>query len=142
VAIALRFASAAAHTEDLSFDAVVAAPSPWTRRLWRGFSLASLLSHQVARQLCIPDLPSLSRAAGPRQSKLSRAERTRNAAQGIRARAPVPPRVLLVDDVLTTGATASGCARALRAAGANEVWLATVCIAVRTQEPSGEVPAF
>ena len=44
--------------------------------------------------------------------------------------------------LLTTGATATGCARALYAAGAKEVWLATVCVAVRDPDASRSVPPF
>jgi len=58
------------------------------------------------------------------QASLDRAGRRRNL-DGAFVSLRVPERVLLVDDVMTTGATADACARALRAAGAFEVMVVT-----------------
>ena len=58
---------------------------------------------------------------GPSQTGLDRSARRRNVANVFRAQQRVPPRVWLVDDVTTTGATLDEAARALRRAGAREV---------------------
>jgi predicted amidophosphoribosyltransferase len=66
-----------------------------------------------------------------RQTGLPRADRTRNVRNAFEATSPVPERVVLVDDVYTTGATADAAARALRSAGADEVQVVTFARAVR-----------
>ncbi len=67
----------------------------------------------------------------PRQRGLSRTERRRNAAAAFAATGSVSARVLLVDDVYTTGATANAAASALRKAGAREVAIVTFARTIR-----------
>ena len=108
------------------------APVPLSRRRLRerGYDQAWLLAREVALRLGRPaEARALVRAreTAP-QTALSAARRRDNVASAF---APGRPdvagrRVLLVDDVLTTGATASACARTLRAAGASEVVVLTV----------------
>ena len=65
----------------------------------------------------------------PQQAGLSRAERLENLKSVFQVRCPerlTGRRVLLLDDVITTAATAEECARVLKAAGVREVWLAAV----------------
>ena len=67
----------------------------------------------------------------PRQRGLSRAERRRNLRAAFVARTAVPARVVLVDDVYTTGATAHFAASALRKAGARRVEVVTFARTIR-----------
>jgi predicted amidophosphoribosyltransferase len=119
----------APHVETAGFSAIVAAQSTAASLVRRGFSLASVLAHALARESGIPETGTLRRHGGRRQATLSRSARRANVAGRLVA-SGVAGRVLLVDDVVTTGATARACAAALRAAGAAEVWLAVVVAAV------------
>lgn len=109
------------------FSAIVPAPStPWSR-FQRGFSLAAILAQALSQTTAVPVTHALTRSHGSRQVGLDRAGRLANLAHRVRADSPIDGRVLLVDDVLTTGATADTCVRELLGAGASEVWMAVVC---------------
>jgi predicted amidophosphoribosyltransferase len=111
------------------FTALVPAPSTVATRWSRGFSAASVLADRLQRVIGVPRVEALRRPRGPRQAALGRKARRSNLKGRLRSHGDVGGRVLLVDDVLTTGATAEACARELLGAGAEEVWLVTVCVA-------------
>jgi predicted amidophosphoribosyltransferase len=119
---------AAARGRPPTDAAVVAVPLSASRLRERGFDQARVLATALASGLALPLLPALTRVrATEAQSRLDLAARRRNLSEAFRARGPVPPRqVVLVDDVITTGATVDAAARALRAAGARRVLVAAV----------------
>jgi ComF family protein len=108
-------------------DILVPVPLHPLRRLERGYDQAALLARELARQAGLPALSLLVRRRdtppqgtwGPR----SRASNVSDAFGPSRAAQHRPPsgRVWLVDDVVTSGATAAACARELRRLGASEV---------------------
>jgi predicted amidophosphoribosyltransferase len=100
--------------------AVVPVPTAPARVRGRGFDPAAELAGALAERLEAPLEACLRRRGGGRQVGRRRAERVGHPPR-IHAFGPVPRSVLLVDDVLTTGATLSACAKALRAAGAARV---------------------
>ncbi|MGE4426594.1 MAG: ComF family protein [Solirubrobacteraceae bacterium] len=109
-------------------DAVVPVPSDPRRRRARGVDHAALLADAVASALGVPVAPVLERPEGrPSQHAAARHERLRLPPP--RVRATVPRRVVVVDDVHTTGATLRAAGSALRAAGAVRV---TALTALRT----------
>jgi len=122
--------------EGLAADGVVHVPPGRARLRARGFDQAGLLARALASAL---GLPHLSRALirprpGPRQAGLSLAARRRLPLYTFLCPRPeglAGKRLLLVDDVVTTGATVSACAWALRGAGAATVSVAALCRAVR-----------
>jgi predicted amidophosphoribosyltransferase len=119
-------ASAIAHAlgpPPLAVDVVTWVPTDRDRRRARGFDHARRLAHGVARCYRLPHRELLTRDPGPPQTVL--AIDRRRAGPPIRARAHAPARVLLVDDVATTGASLARAAAALRSAGAVTVIAAT-----------------
>ncbi len=101
-------------------DLVVAVPTAPARVRQRGFDHAAVLARGVARALGIPTAPVL-RTCG-RTPDRGRGDHDGDLPDGaIRPRGTCPPRVLLVDDVLTTGATVRSAVGALREAGAVQV---------------------
>lgn len=110
---------------DRQFDAVTAVPLHWRRRWQRGFNQSALLAGEIARRRGIPAMRVLRRAWATRaQAGLSNAQRRENVSGAFAARRRVAGlRILLIDDVMTTGATAGACARALKRAGARSVSL-------------------
>jgi ComF family protein len=105
------------------FDVIVPMPLHWRRRWQRGFNQARLLAREISRRWNVPVRAAVrrSRATQP-QAGLTNAKRRANVRGVFKARTRLDGlRVLLVDDVLTTGATASACARALKRAGASHV---------------------
>jgi ComF family protein len=122
-------------------DLIVPVPMHWRRRLWRGIDHADLLADALSRSLGWPVGAELIRTRHtPQQTRFSRTERLKNVrgAFGVTdCRVVDGARVLLVDDVTTTTATASECARTLLKAGAASVDLAVLGKALRrTPEPS------
>jgi predicted amidophosphoribosyltransferase len=100
--------------------AIVPVPAAPSRLRRRGFDPAGELAGALAERLDSPLEPCLARRGGRRQVGRRRAERIGEPPR-IHAQGVVPRSVLLVDDVLTTGATMTACAQALRAAGAARV---------------------
>jgi ComF family protein len=125
----------ASHREDrlrdLKADAIVPVPLHWRRRWRRGFNQSEVLAQALAHRLHIPCQPGWLRRirhTPPQtgQSNTARRENMRNAFAASRWAELRGKSILLVDDVLTTGSTASDAARALRAAGAARVVVAVL----------------
>lgn len=111
-------------------DAIVPMPLNAWRRLVRGFNQSELIARVVARAVKLPVVTNaLRRRSRIPQARLDRANRLRSPVRAFRVGRPSTigrRNILLVDDVLTTGATAAEAARTLRQAGAAAVWVATV----------------
>jgi len=115
------------------FDCVVPVPLHWRRRWQRGFNQAESLARGIARKWHLPVVRALRRVRyTPTQTGLSNTARRKNVSAAFATRRSLSGwRVLLVDDVLTTGSTAAACAAALRRAGAARVTLLTAARADR-----------
>jgi predicted amidophosphoribosyltransferase len=104
---------------DWACDAVVA--MPLSRASWRerGYDAAGALAESLGRAWRLPVQPALAWARErARQSALDRAGRLANAGGALQARRVDGRRILLVDDLMSSGATAHDAARALKASGA------------------------
>lgn len=120
-----------------AIEAVLPVPLHWLKRRARGVNAPAYLADRISRALekpCMPTALRRRRWTGT-QTRLSGTDRFRNVHGAFVAR----PRdvgnraILLVDDVLTSGATADACATALKEAGATAVFVLT---AARTPHPS------
>jgi ComF family protein len=128
--LAGEMASAARRDFPLEeLDAVVPVPPHWLKRHVRGFNPSGELAHAIAGALGKPCLPAALRRTRwtKTQTRLSSSARARNV-RGAFAASPALAggrTFLLIDDVLTSGATADACAGALKAAGAERVFVLT-----------------
>lgn len=118
----------------LQSDLIAAVPLHRARLRERGYNQAQLLADELSRMTGIPtDGRAVFRIRhNPSQTKLDKKQRLENVRDIFRAKEPWRVRgrrVILVDDVLTTGATIGSCARALLEAGATEVLALTAAAA-------------
>jgi predicted amidophosphoribosyltransferase len=115
-----------AEVWDADVDVVTWVPLSRRRQAARGFDQARALARAVAPLLGVPAVGLLRRTAdlGP-QARRAGAERRRAMLEAFTPRGRSSGRVLLVDDVLTTGSTAAACARVVQEAGAEEVFVLT-----------------
>jgi ComF family protein len=116
--------------EGIEADLLVAVPLHGRRRRLRGYNQSALLARELSRLcgLSLAERALARRRNTPPQARSVDAEaRKRNVADAFNAdrRWVEGKRALLVDDVMTTGATLDACARALREAGAASVWALT-----------------
>ncbi|MEX2296157.1 MAG: ComF family protein [Dongiaceae bacterium] len=125
-------------------DLIVPVPLHWTRLFQRRFNQAAMLARALGRQSGKPVVPDAleRRKRTPPQGRSSRDQRRRNVAGAFavarRHRTLVADRrVLLIDDVLTTGATIEACSRALLGAGAAAVDVLTLALVVRGETGGG-----
>ena len=108
------------------FDVICHVPLHKGRRRSRGYDQAQVLAQCLAERLGIPYTAALRRVRHTKpQTRLNAARRIDNIKGAFAAAEDVHGRVLLIDDVLTTGATASECADVLVKAGADSVFVLT-----------------
>ena len=118
--------------EDWNIDAVVPVPLYYKREFKRGFNQSELIAKRLCKRTGLPFKPELliKRKDTKQQAKLSEAGRRRNLKAAFIADASCKGmNLLIVDDVRTTGATLSECAKELKRLGANDIYAATVCFA-------------
>jgi len=114
-------------------DVITYIPPDGDRSVKRGHEPARDLARALGERWDLPVTSLLERtAAVAQQTGLTRVQRRRNVRGAFRAASGrVPPQVVIVDDVYTTGATADAAASALRTAGAEHVLVLTFARAVR-----------
>jgi len=115
--------------EDIDYDLIVPVPLHPQRLRQRSYNQALLLARELARQgsgVCT-DLLQKSQETLP-QHELTAKERERNLQQVFHVERPLQgEKVLLVDDVMTTGSTLRACSQALVEKGAQEIMISVVC---------------
>ncbi len=109
-------------------DVIVPVPLHWRKKQERGFNQSKLMAKKICKELSLPiSINNLHRVKNTlSQTQLSRRQRQENVYDAFKVKNPEKfnnKNVLLVDDVLTTGTTASECARSLKDSGVNKVFL-------------------
>lgn len=107
---------------------VVPVPTISSHIRQRGYDHAALMARAFARRRSIVYRPLLRRMATSVQRTASREKRLTQAKEAFAVNTPLSPNCpyLIVDDIVTTGATLTYAAQALRVAGATEIWVAAV----------------
>jgi len=121
-----------------SVDSIVPVPLHKRKRKERGFNQSDIIARQLSEKLGIPVLSdSVIRKRNTRtQTGLSREQRQRNVKGAFEFTGKLSlkgKRLLLVDDVLTTGSTMRECARTLKTAGADRILGVTLAVAAGTE---------
>jgi ComF family protein len=115
---------------DLQVDLIVPVPLHWRRRLWRGFNQCELLARPLESRLRVPLVLAIRKTHHTATQATSTPAQRRSNLTGafVLARKDIVEgkRVLLVDDVLTTGATVAMCSSLLRRGGAKSVTVLTL----------------
>ena len=131
--LAYMMARGLRHYADL-FDFVIPVPLSRERLASRGFNQSELISAEICRLIQTPlDAKSLLRVRHTKKQSLTKGqERLENVSSAfqVSGNSIAGKRVLIIDDVLTTGSTAAECARILRAAGATKIYVAVVALAI------------
>ena len=119
-------------------DVLVPVPLHWSRLFARRYNQAALLAHAIGGDTDIPVVVDILERHRRTQTQghLSRRARARNLAGALRVNPRkktdlMNKRIVVIDDVMTTGATVAACARVLKRAGAAEVTVLTLARAVR-----------
>ena len=122
---------------EAGFDLIVPMPLHWFKQWQRGFNQSDVLAREIGKKWGVPVRNVIRRKKATRpQAGLTHAKRRANVSGAFRiprGRSLAGMRVLLVDDVVTTGATASACARVLKRAGAAHVALLALARTDRRQ---------
>ena len=114
-------------------EVILPVPLHWWRQWWRGFNQAEEIAHALSEITGIPcDTRLLRRAkATPQQTHLSAGQRRRNLRGAFRIASHAYRHVALLDDVVTTGATAGQLSRLLRESGVERVEVWALCRTLR-----------
>ena len=118
---------------------LIPTPLHWRKQFKRQFNQSALLAHHIGQQVQLPVVHGLSRIKNsPSQGTFSTQQRAQNVKNAFHADARLLKGIkkcVLIDDVFTTGATVGACAKALKKAGVEEIYVLTLCRVVK-EEPT------
>lgn len=108
---------------------ITGVPLHWTRKNWRGFNQAELLAKLISKKIGLEYQDLLKRVKNTRPQVGQEASKRRENIKGaflLPVPSTLPPNILLIDDVWTTGATLKECCYILKKGGAKKVWALTL----------------
>jgi ComF family protein len=115
-------------------------PLHWSRLIYRGYNQAALLSQKLSKKVKISHLPDLleRKRRTPSQGNLTPKEREKNVFNAFKLNKKYKQlihnkHILLIDDVLTSGATARACAMVLKKSGAKQVDILTLARVIKLE---------
>ncbi len=127
---------------DISFDTVTYVPMHWQKRFSNGYNHSEMLARKVAKRLSATCRPLLYQ---PKKSKIQHTLSINERFLSVKNKYKLKKRIdikgnniLLVDDIMTTGATLSECSRLLKLGGAEKVYAAAVLKTIRKKENSAK----
>lgn len=108
-------------------DSVTSVPLHWRKKLTRGYNQSALVAKELAKILKKPYQTLLTRTRfTEQQAKLSKEKRLQNVLGAFSAKKVTSEHIVLIDDVITTGATIGVCCEVLLKAGAKKVYLLAI----------------
>lgn len=128
--------------QDLFEQAEYIAPIPlhWSRLVYRGYNQAAILSHKLSKKTKITHAPDLlkRKKRTPSQGTLTAKERDKNVSNAFKLNKKYDQfvrdkHILLIDDVLTSGATVQACAKVLKKSGAKQVDILTLARVIKSE---------
>lgn len=124
---------------NMHFDILTWVPISRLRKLRRGYDQVALIAQEVGKELGIKPIPTLKkvRHAPPQSTLMDASARRANILSAYRILDPESirnKRILILDDIITTGSTASECAKTLLVAGASEVLCAAVAVTTKDKK--------
>lgn len=130
------------HSDFSDADCLVYVPMTESAEKKRGYNQSRLLAEKISEKTKLPIKDALQKTRETAaQKELTRRERVQNLRGSFHLTARKifqGKKVILIDDVMTTGATSSEIARVLRGAGAKKIWLLTIASVARKEENSSE----
>lgn len=122
----------AKNIRDWGIDLIVPVPLHWKRKRKRGYNQAEIIAKHLGRLMEIPvDSKAVVRKKYTEPQKtLNNKERKKNLKDAFEVKKSwsTPKRILVIDDIYTTGSTIDGAAKALLEKGHNKVWFLTISI--------------
>lgn len=120
-------------------DIIMPVPLHWRRKVSRGYNQAGVIGKALSKKIKIPytDKILIRSRHTPKQEKKTNKERHKNVKNAFMVKKPRKIKnktVLLIDDVLTTGATVNTCAKELKKAGAQTVFVLTIAHTTREKD--------
>lgn len=124
---------------NIQFDILTWVPISKLRKLRRGYDQVALIAKEVGKELDITPIPTLKkiRHAPPQSTIIDASARRANILSAYRTLNPElisNKRILILDDIITTGSTASECAKTLLVSGASEVVCAAVAVTMKDKK--------